>query len=30
MDITIPFILSLIMYVFGIIVGRNWDRYVKE
>ena len=30
MDITIPFILSLVMYVCGIVVGRNWDRYVEE
>ena len=30
MDITIPFIFSIISYVLGIIVGRNWNKYVKE
>lgn len=30
MDITIPFIFALISYVLGIVVGRNWDEYVKE
>lgn len=30
MDITIPFVFALISYVLGIIVGRNWDKYVKE
>lgn len=30
MDITIPFAFALISYVLGIIVGRNWNKYVKE
>ena len=30
MDITIPFVFALISYVLGIIVGRNWNKYVKE
>ena len=30
MDITLTLILALIMYVIGIIIGRNWDKYVKE
>ena len=30
MDITLYVIIALVMYVIGIIVGRNWDRYVKE
>lgn len=30
MDIAIPFVFSLVSYVLGIIVGRNWDKYVKE
>lgn len=30
MDITVPFVFSIISYVLGIIVGRNWNKYVKE
>lgn len=30
MDITIPFVFALISYVLGIVVGRNWNKYVKE
>lgn len=30
MDITIPFLACLVTYIVGIIVGRNWDKYVKE
>lgn len=30
MDVTIPFIFALVSYVLGIIVGRNWNKYVKE
>ena len=30
MDITLPLLLALISYVLGLIVGKNWDEYVKE
>ena len=30
MDITIPFVFSLISYVLGLIIGKNWNKYVKE
>ena len=30
MDITLPLLLALMSYVLGLIVGKNWDKYVKE
>lgn len=30
MDITIPFVFSLISYVIGLVIGKNWEKYVKE
>ena len=30
MDVTIPFVFSLISYVLGLIIGKNWEKYVKE
>ena len=30
MDITLPLLLALISYVLGLIIGKNWDKYVKE
>lgn len=30
MDITLYIIIALVMYITGIYVGRNWDKYVKE
>ena len=30
MNITLYVIIALVMYVCGIVVGRNWDRYVEE
>lgn len=30
MDISVIIITALIMYICGIIVGRNWDKYVNE
>ena len=30
MDITIPFIFSLISYVIGLIIGKNWNKYVAR
>jgi len=30
MDVTLPLLLALMSYVLGLIVGKNWDKYVKE
>jgi len=30
MDITLPLLLALISYVLGLLIGKNWDKYVKE
>jgi len=30
MDVTLPLLLSLISYVLGIFVGRNWKELTKE
>ena len=30
MDVTLSLLLALMSYVLGLIVGKNWDKYVKE
>ena len=30
MDITIPFVIALVGYVLGLIVGKNWGKCVTE
>lgn len=30
MDVTFSIFFALITYIMGLIVGRNWHKYVKE